>query len=82
MFDWMVVRAGARLGEELGPDLVHGVEVGHVAQEQLHLDGVRERAAAALDDGPDVGECLAGFGLDAARRLLAGRRVERALATR
>ena len=69
--------AGVR--EEAGVDLVDGVDVGQVGQEDVDLDDVVERHVDAREDGLDVLEALRGLLGDAAHDQLAGDRVDREL---
>lgn len=51
------------LGEELCVHLVHGREVGHVREEDVHLDDVVQAASCLFEDGGEVEEGLALGGL-------------------
>ena len=56
--------ARRRHGEIFLPDLVEGIEVPQVGEEDLRLDDILERAAGRLERRPQVFEDVAGLLLD------------------
>ena len=72
--------SGVGCGEELGIDLVHGTEVGDLAQEDGSLNDVAQVEALALEDGAGIEQALIGLFLDASLRESAGGGVDGQLA--
>ena len=56
---------GVGCGKELGIDLVHGTEVGDLAQEDGGLNDVAQVQTLTLEDGAGIEQALIGLFLDA-----------------
>ena len=72
--------SGVGCREELGIDLVHGTEVGDLAQEHSGLNDVAQVEALALEDGAGIEQALISLFLDASLRESAGGGVDGQLA--